>query len=146
MRIMLAYIILITFNMICSSSLASIRDTVEVGIVTSLYDYGSNGNCCYVRTSRRPGTKSKFFMVHATRYIPINTQLSFYHMLYTGRILGAHSKGRIQNEDIWNRCHHVIKSWRTRWAGLVSKMHGEIRKAHRILVEKPQWKRPLKTS
>ena len=70
--------------MICPSSLASITDTVEVGIMASLYDDGSNGNCCYVTASRRSGTKNKFFAAHPTRYIPINTQLSFYPMLYTG--------------------------------------------------------------
>jgi len=133
--------------MICPSYLASIRGTVEVGIVASLYDDGSNGNCCYVRANRRSGTKNKFFAAHPTRYIPINIQNYHFILCFTrGRNLVAHSKERIQNEDIWNRCHHVIRSWRIRWSGYVSKTQGEIRKAHRILVEKPQWKRPLKTS
>ena len=59
--------------MICPSSLASITDTVEVGIMVSLYDDGSNENCCYVRASRRSGTKNKFFTAQPTRYIPTNT-------------------------------------------------------------------------
>jgi hypothetical protein len=36
----------------------------------------------------------------------------------------------------------VVKSGRTRWAGLVARM-GAKRNAYRILVEKPEGKRPL---
>jgi len=52
---------LITFNMICPSSLASITDTAAVVVMASIYDDGGNGNCCYVRASRRSGNKNKFF-------------------------------------------------------------------------------------
>jgi hypothetical protein len=36
----------------------------------------------------------------------------------------------------------VIKSWRIRWAGFVEGME-ERRRAHRVLVGKPEWKRTL---
>jgi hypothetical protein len=36
----------------------------------------------------------------------------------------------------------VIKSWRMRWAGHVTRM-GEVRNAYRILVGKPEEKRSL---
>jgi hypothetical protein len=36
----------------------------------------------------------------------------------------------------------IIKSWRMRWAGHVARF-GEKRNVHRLLVEKPEGKRPL---
>ena len=52
---------------------------------------------------------------------------------------------RLHNEelnDLYSSSNIVIKSRRMRWAGHVARM-GEERRVYRVLVEKPEGKRPL---
>jgi len=54
---------------------------------------------------------------------------------------------RLHNEEPRNFCAspnviRAIKSRKIRWAGLVAQMR-EMRNAYKILVGKPEWKRPL---
>jgi hypothetical protein len=55
--------------------------------------------------------------------------------------------GKLHNEELYNlyslpNIIRMIKSWRMRWAGHVTRM-GEKMNAYRILVGKPEGKRPL---
>jgi hypothetical protein len=67
------------------------------------------------------------------------SQISIYHI--------THYNGKLHNEELHNLYSslsiiRMIKSRRMRWAGHVARM-GEKRNAYRILVGKPEEKRPL---
>jgi hypothetical protein len=62
------------------------------------------------------------FRTHSASY-PINTGNNF-------------------NRNVWSGVLWVVKSRRMRWAGHVARM-GEDRGVHRVLVGKPERKRPL---
>jgi hypothetical protein len=61
---------------------------------------------------------------------------------------GAEDRRRLRSEELHNlyissNIIRVIKSWRMRLAGHVARM-GEIKNAYRIVIGKPEGKRPLR--